>query len=293
VFPLGVHWTNSPGRAEAGWYAGRPFGGVAQLVERYVRNVEVGGSSPLTSTPLVPQRPLLEPVVARGQACMHAVSRNGTLGQPPANNVRVVACRVVEMLTVEIEGCRASHARLAARIAGLTDEVVREPSLLPAWSVGHVLTHLARNAEAMFHRIEATTRGEVIDQYVGGAEGRASEIESGAGRPANVLIYDVISWSQRLDATFVSLPDDSWNRPVRSGRGDEHPVARLPFHRWWEVEVHLVDLAIGHTPADWPQELVDRALPRLVAGLANRAEPRSLMAWTLGRGPAPGLESWI
>ena len=149
-------------------------------------------------------------------------------GQRPANNVRVVACRVVEMLTVEIEGCRASHARLAARIEGLTDEVVREPSLLPAWSVGHVLTHLARNAEAMFHRIEATTRGEVIDQYVGGAEGRASEIESGAGRPANVLINDVISWSQRLDATFVSLPDDSWNRPVRSGRGDEHPVSATP-----------------------------------------------------------------
>ena len=217
---------------------------------------------------------------ARGHLCL-------------APDVRVVACRVVEMLTVEIEGCRASHARLAARIEGLTDEVVREPSLLPAWSVGHVLTHLARNAEAMFRRIEATTRGEVIDQYVGGAEGRASEIESGAGRPANVLINDVISWSQRLDATFVSLPDDSWDRPVRSVRGDEHPVARLPFHRWWEVEVHLVDLAIGHTPADWPQELVDRALPRLVAGLANRADPRSLMAWTLGRGPAPGLESWV
>jgi maleylpyruvate isomerase len=182
------------------------------------------------------------------------------------------------MLTVEIEGCRASHARLAARIEGLTDEVVREPSLLPAWSVGHVLTHLARNAESMVHRIKATTRGEVIDQYVSAAKGRDSEIESGAGRPAAVLINDVISWSQRLDATFASLPDDSWNRPVRSGRGDEHPVARLPFHRWWEVEVHLVDLAIGHTPAAWPQELVDRALPRLVAGLANRADPRSLMA---------------
>jgi maleylpyruvate isomerase len=235
--------------------------------------------------------PELVPLARSARA--FCASPNGTLGKRPANNVRVVACRVVEMLTVEIEGCRASHARLAARIEGLTDEVVREPSLLPAWSVGHVLTHLARNAEAMFRRIEATTRGEVIDQYVGGAEGRASEIESGSGRPANVLINDVISWSQRLDATFVSLPDDSWNRPVRSGRGDEHPVARLPFHRWWEVEVHLVDLAIGHTPADWPQELVDRALPRLVAGLANRADPRSLMAWTLGRGPAPGLESWL
>ncbi len=29
-------------------------GGVAQLVERYVRNVEVGGSSPLTSTDRCP-----------------------------------------------------------------------------------------------------------------------------------------------------------------------------------------------------------------------------------------------
>ena len=217
------------------------------------------------------------------------VSRNGTLGAAVCEQRQ--GC---SMLTLEIEGCRASHTRLAARIAGRTDEAVREPSLLPAWSVGHVLTHLARNAESMVRRIEATTRGEVIDQYVGGAEGRASVIESGAGRPASMLINDVVSWSQRLDATFVSLPDDSWNRPVRSGRGDEHPVARLPFHRWWEVEVHLVDLAIGHTPADWPQELVDRALPRLVAGLANRADPRSLMAWTLARGSAPGLdESWV
>ena len=32
----------------------RSNGGVAQLVERYVRNVEVGGSSPLTSTAVSP-----------------------------------------------------------------------------------------------------------------------------------------------------------------------------------------------------------------------------------------------
>jgi hypothetical protein len=33
------------------------LGGVAQLVERYVRNVEVGGSSPLTSTAKALLRP--------------------------------------------------------------------------------------------------------------------------------------------------------------------------------------------------------------------------------------------
>jgi hypothetical protein len=35
-------------------YSELGHGGVAQLVERYVRNVEVGGSSPLTSTAMFP-----------------------------------------------------------------------------------------------------------------------------------------------------------------------------------------------------------------------------------------------
>ena len=45
-------------------YSDCPFGGVAQLVERYVRNVEVGGSSPLTST-LVMSRDCEVPVPGR------------------------------------------------------------------------------------------------------------------------------------------------------------------------------------------------------------------------------------
>ena len=37
-------------QVSGGRYSENSHGGVAQLVERYVRNVEVGGSSPLTST---------------------------------------------------------------------------------------------------------------------------------------------------------------------------------------------------------------------------------------------------
>ena len=44
---------------------------------------------------------------------------------------------------VELAGCRASHRRLDEAIAGLTDEQARQPSRLPGWTVGHVLTHLA------------------------------------------------------------------------------------------------------------------------------------------------------
>lgn len=194
--------------------------------------------------------------------------------------------------TADIEGCRDAHARLAAAIGDVTDAIAQRSSLLPGWTVGHVMTHLARNAEASVRRVEAAARGEVIDQYVGGAEGRSSEIEAGAGRPARELIADVRVWSQRLDEAFESLPDDCWSRPVRSVEGEEHPASELPFRRWREVEVHLADLGIGFSPADWSQSLVDRALPDLVAGLADRADHRALMAWMLGRGSPPTLQPW-
>jgi maleylpyruvate isomerase len=193
---------------------------------------------------------------------------------------------------VEIEGCRAAHEWMATAIGDVSDAVAQRPSLLPGWSIGHVLTHLARNAEAMHRRVEGAMRGEMVEQYAGGAAGRAAEIEAGARRPAREIIDDAIGWSNRLDATFAALPDDCWVRPVRSVQGDDHPVALLPFRRWREVEIHLVDLGIGITPADWSQGLVEGAIPKLLTGLAGRADPRSLMAWMLGRGPAPPLEPW-
>ncbi len=38
-------------------------------------------------------------------------------------------------------------AALVSDLDGLTDREARGQSLLPGWSRGHVLTHLARNAE--------------------------------------------------------------------------------------------------------------------------------------------------
>lgn len=154
------------------------------------------------------------------------------------------------------------------------------------------MTHLARNAEAMVRRIEAATRGELVHQYVGGAAGRASEIEEGAGRSAVELVADVCQWAERLDNTFRLLPDDYWSRRIRSVDGGELAVGHLPFRRWREVEVHMVDLDIGIGPGDWSQPLVDRALPRLIEGLNARADQRELMAWMLGRGSPPTLKPW-
>jgi hypothetical protein len=62
--------------------------------------------------------------------------------------------------------------------------------------------------------------------------------------------------------------------------------------RWWEVEVHVADLGLTVGPSDWTDGLVDKALPRLLAGLRGRADERELMAWLLGRAPAPELRPW-
>jgi maleylpyruvate isomerase len=178
-------------------------------------------------------------------------------------------------------------------VADLDDAEVRRTSKLPGWSIGHVLTHLARNAEAMCRQIHAAVRSEVIDQYEGGRAGRAAEIEAGANRDAAALRTDATSWSLTLDDLLQSLPDEVWARPVRTGAGEELPVRLLPFRRWWEVEVHLVDLGLTIQSSDWSDGLVNKALPWLVAGLPARADERELMEWLLGRGPAPELQPWM
>ena len=43
----------------------------------------------------------------------------------------------------------AATERLLATADALTGDQVREPSLLPGWTRGHVLTHVARNADGL------------------------------------------------------------------------------------------------------------------------------------------------
>ena len=111
----------------------------------------------------------------------------------------------------------------------------------------------------MSRRISAALRDESVEQYVGGLDGRAAEIEAGAARTAREIAADVSSTAERLDSLFATMPEDLWEKPVRTVGGGEHPVSMLPFRRRREVEIHLVDLGLGSTPADWPSDLVDAA----------------------------------
>lgn len=207
-------------------------------------------------------------------------------------DARTSSSPAVETPDSDVAGCARAHVRLRGLVARMSESDMRLPSHLPGWSVGHVLTHLARNAESMCVRIDAATRGELVDQYVGGADGREAAIAAGATRSCEEIVADLDEWCVRLDALFASMPTNAWTRPVRTVAGGDHPVSLLPFRRWREVEVHLVDLGIGYSLREWSQEFVDRAFPLLLTGLGERADRRDVMAWLLGRGPAPQLDSW-
>ena len=121
--------------------------------------------------------------------------------------------------TVLIDGCVAAQAALLADIADLSDDVARRPSLLPGWSVGHLLTHIARNADSMTWRLEGAALGELRDQYPGGLEQRSSDIENGAGRPAAELVADVRQSADALERIMAELPPAAWDAPSRTSRG--------------------------------------------------------------------------
>lgn len=207
----------------------------------------------------------------------------------------------------DVEGCAAAHQRLLARLDqllddGLLDDAVGQPSLLPGWSVGHVLTHLARNADSFVHLTQAADRGEVADQYPGGAEQRSGDIEAGATRRARELVRDVRSSLYALEQTWATAGLTAWQGEGRTFAG-MRVIRDLPFIRWREVEVHHGDLGLGYSPADWPAEYVRLELvrmemlwaARLPMGLTSlppealRVEPRARLAWLLGRGAIDGL----
>ena len=191
-----------------------------------------------------------------------------------------------------IAGCVRAHADLLADLEGLTDAQARGPCALPDWTVGHLLTHIARNADSVVRRLEGSARGEVLDQYEGGFEGRRADIETGAHRPAAELVADVRTTAAAAERAMAALPDVAWDARSRTVRGTEEDARAVVFSRWREVAVHHGDLGSGRERVQLPRALVEAWLPAELAVLATRTDPGQLLSWVIGRGPAPALAHW-
>ncbi|MEU6241500.1 maleylpyruvate isomerase N-terminal domain-containing protein [Streptomyces sp. NPDC047024] len=119
-----------------------------------------------------------------------------------------------------LEQISAATERVLLTASRFTDADVRAPSLLPEWSRGHVLTHLARNADGGRRLLHWARTGDETPEYASLAA-RAEEIEAGAGRSAGELVADVRESAARFAAEYRRMPLTAWDREVRwtAGQG--------------------------------------------------------------------------
>jgi maleylpyruvate isomerase len=215
-----------------------------------------------------------------------------------------------------LETIEAATATLMRTLERLDDDNAHSPTRLPGWTRGHVLTHLARNADGLVNLLTWARTGVETPMYASRAQ-RSADIEAGSDRSATALKDDVGQAHLRLMAAARELPLESWSAPIAWGQHDTPGTAEVvPKLRQVEVEVHHVDLDLGYTPADWPVDFVSRLLHLTASGdprddgqsfvlmatdmgldytvgdagptISGRSE--SLLAWLIGRSDGADLD---
>ena len=186
--------------------------------------------------------------------------------------------------------CAASHARLVADVANMSENNAREPSRLPNWSRAHLITHLARNADSFSWLVDGARLGERRQQYpeVGM---RDRDIAAGSTRSKSELYEDLALALEGLEVAWSKLGDDQWTI-VQDGSSGELEMSEIVFRRLREVEIHHVDLDVGYSASDWPALYVEGELRRQLERLPGRAEHTSLVAWLVGRSDVPEFDPW-
>jgi len=150
--------------------------------------------------------------------------------------------------------------QLVRTAADLDPATVGRPSLLPGWTVGHVLTHVARNAEALTNLLTWARTGVETPPYAS-PEARDAAIAAGAGRPLREQIEDIRATHERFADAGAAMPATGWTFPLDF---ISMPAAGVPWTRLREVEVHHVDLGLAYTPADWTDAFALRLLREIV-----------------------------
>ncbi|MGR4883789.1 maleylpyruvate isomerase family mycothiol-dependent enzyme [Streptomyces sp. LARHCF249] len=200
----------------------------------------------------------------------------------------------------DLRSVREATDRLLTAVAKLDNAALAEESHLPGWSRGHILAHLARNADALVNVFEGRP-------MYASAEARDADIERDAGRPLEEHLADLRDSGARFLATAER--DQDWSRTVELRGGVTDLAANVPFRRWVEVALHHVDLNIGYELSDLPEEFTDREIAFLADRWSGRPEvpPVTLRAlpgevWHTGgtegtpvvlEGPKDELLGWL
>lgn len=159
------------------------------------------------------------------------------------------------------------------------------PSTLPGWSRGHLLAHLTGICDALARQVEYGRRGETVELYDGGVEGRNRAIDLAAGHSLGQHREDVDAALHRALAAFDSLGADEWQTRIAFRDG---VIFDAGLALWRELVIHTADLDSGTGPETWNREfcshLFDFLAARIPADTRLVLQPVALPPLALGAG---------
>lgn len=208
------------------------------------------------------------------------------------------------MITSVVEVADA-EALVAQFVENLSNDEVAADSLLPNWSRGHVLSHLANNARGLSNLIEWALTGIQKDMYVS-VEQRGMDIENDAKRPGNEIIADFLEQSKVFEANLDRLMTGPiLSEEIVLGNGSHVHPHEMTTLRERELLVHLVDLDLGYKANDWTLDWSIKTLKSVSAGKRKESVKFRLLiagdhTWTMDQngmtdifGTPQGLAAWL
>ncbi|TQJ36080.1 maleylpyruvate isomerase family mycothiol-dependent enzyme [Arthrobacter sp. SLBN-122] len=174
---------------------------------------------------------------------------------------------------------------LTAAMDRIPDGGESAPSTLPGWSRGHLLAHITGICEALARQVEYGRRGETVELYDGGVEGRNRAIDLAAGHSVEQHRNDVDAVLQRALAAFDALGEDEWQTHIAFRDG---VIFDAGLALWRELVIHTADLDSGTGPEIWNREfcshLFDFLAARVPAETRLVLQPVALPPLALGAG---------
>ena len=159
----------------------------------------------------------------------------------------------------------AASNRLVRTVDGMDDDAYAAPSLLPGWTRGHVVAHLALNAEGLGGALVGLVNGEPTPMYSSQGSRDGDIAELGGASPHAVRSRLLGAITDLADAV-ASLPaEELGTRVERTPDGPTFSAGAVTTMREREVEIHHVDLGLGYSRDDWPAGFVLRLLDGMTA----------------------------
>ncbi len=217
-------------------------------------------------------------------------------------------------MITSVNDVASAEALVAEYVGGLSNDDVAADSLLPDWSRGHVLSHLANNARGLSNLVEWALTGIQKDMY-SSPEQRGIDIANGALRSGSEIIADFLAQTKILAGNLERLEvGPLMSQEIVLGNGSPVHPHEIMTLRERELLVHLVDLDLEYKSTDWTFDFCIKTLKSITAGKRKEAvkfrlliagdhtwtgdqngmtdifgTPQDLAAWLMGREPVGKL----